>query len=64
MDHEMKIAREVDCLALTIMCHAGFNMRHDPFAFWKRNIEGRENWLRIVKGRHAHTPTYTRAVCS
>jgi hypothetical protein len=40
MDHEMKIARDADCLALTTMCHAESNMRHDPFAFWKKNIEG------------------------
>ena len=38
MDHKMKIAREVDCLAFTIMRHAGFNMQHDPVAFWKINI--------------------------
>ena len=62
MDHEMKIARDADCLALTTMCHAEFNMRHDPFASWKKNIEGRKRWIRRAKGRDAQSNNMTTAV--
>jgi hypothetical protein len=62
IDQDMELLKERDYLALTIMCRAGYDMRHDPLAFWKRNIEEKENMLQKLKGIYAHLDKSSRVV--